>query len=54
MHPFLIDVIVIFSRVLRPIYEVPCGDKPAQLILVSEVFLGTKGFYDIGSFFVIL
>ena len=50
IHPFLIDIIVIFSGVLRPIYEVPHGGELAQLILVSKVFLAAKGFYDIGGF----
>ena len=50
MHPFLTDVIVIFSRVLRPIHEVPRSGELDQLILVSKVLLVTKDFYDISSF----
>ena len=54
IHSFLTGVIVIFSRVLGPIHQVPHSGALTQLILVSEVFLATKDFYDISRFFVML
>ena len=50
VHSFLIDVIVIFSRVLGPIHELPCIRERDQLILLSTVLSVTKDFYKISSF----
>ena len=42
IHPFLIDVIVIFSRVLRPIHKVRFRKELVQLILMGIIFSTTK------------
>ena len=49
IHPFLIDVIVIFSGVLRPIHEVRFRNELDQLILMSVIFSTTKVLYNISS-----
>ena len=51
MHPFLIDVIVIFSRVLGPIQEGHHGGELDQLMLLVVVFSAAKGLYKINGLF---
>ena len=52
-HTFLIDVIVIFSRVFGPSHEVLCRRKLVQLLLLDVVFSATKGLYNISGLFII-
>ena len=47
VHPFLISVIVIFSRVLGSIHGVSCRWKLVQLPLMNLIFSATKGLYNI-------
>ena len=49
IHPFLIDVIVIFSQVLGPIHEVSFRNELVQLPLMGVIFSTTKVFYNISS-----
>ena len=53
IHPLFINVIAIFSRILRSIYWVSRCDELAQLILMSVIFLTTKDLYNIGGLLVI-
>ena len=48
-HPFLIDVIVIHSRVLRPIDWCTCSMYTAQRTLLSVIFSTTKVLYNISN-----
>ena len=49
LHPFLIDLIVIFSRVPGPIHGVHFRNELCQLPLMSVIFSATKVFYNISS-----
>ena len=49
VHPFLVDVIVIFSRVPGPIHEVCFKNKLCHLSLMSVIFSATKVLYKISS-----
>ena len=48
-YPLAINVIVIFSRVLRSIHEVRSRNELAQLILMSVIFSTTKVLYNISG-----
>ena len=52
-HPFLIDVIFIFSRVSRLIDWCTCSMYTAHLILLGVIFRATKGLYNMNDLFVI-
>ena len=47
VHPFLIDVIAIFSRVPRATHEVHFRHELCQLPLLSVIFSATKVLYNI-------
>ena len=47
VHPFLIDVIAIFSRVPRATHEVHFRNELCQLPLLSVIFSATKVLYNI-------
>ena len=49
IHPLFIDIIVIFSRVLRPILEVRFKNELIQLIVMSVIFSTTKVLYNISG-----
>ena len=49
IHPFLTDVIVIFSWVFKPIHEVRFRNELVQLILMRVIFSTTKVFYNISG-----
>ena len=49
IHPFLIDVLVTFSRVLGPIHEVRFENELCQLPIMSVIFSVTKMLYNTSS-----
>ena len=53
IHTFLIDVIVIFSRVLGPIHGFRFRNKPCQFPFMSVIFSTARVSYNISGLFVI-
>ena len=49
MHSFVIDVVTIHSRVLRPVCRCTCDNYATYLILLSAVSLATMALYSICS-----